>query len=227
MYKWILKRPKHQLLFAIACFILGMFIKITYEYYDDLDDVSRIDAFITNAVYNLRTDALNGPMVDVTALGSISVITIVTIISVITFLALKDRVAALQITMTAIGAGICSRLMKNLVARTRPPEELQLVKVWGYSYPSGHSLAAAAFFLTLTYLICRHIPSYRSRAMLYVLSFVLIMMIGFSRVYLGVHYPSDTISGILFGSSWALLVASLFSYLEIRKGLSGANHLSD
>ncbi len=219
MYKWLLKRPKHQLLFAIASFMLGMFIKITYEYYDDLDDVSRIDSFITQAVYSLRTDALNGPMVDITALGSISIMTIVTVISVITFLALRDRIAALQITTTAIGAGICSRIMKTLVARSRPPENFQLVKVWGYSYPSGHSLASAAFFLAMTYLICRHIPSYRSRALLYVLCLILISMVGFSRVYLGVHYPSDTISGILFGCSWALLVASFFSYLEIRRSV--------
>lgn len=214
---WITKRPRYQLLFAIAAFILGMFIKLTYEFYDDQDDISAIDAFITSAIYNLRTDALNGPMVDITALGSISVITIVTIVSVVTFLALKDRKAALQITITAIGAGLCSRIMKDLVARERPPVETQLVSVWGYSYPSGHSLAAAAFFLALTYLVCRHIPSYRGRTILYFLCITLICMVGFSRVYLGVHYPSDTVSGILFGSSWALIVASLFSYLDNKK----------
>lgn len=213
---WIIRRPRYQLLFAIAAFILGMFIKLTYEYYDDLDDISETDAFITKTIYSLRTDVMNGPMVDITALGSISVITIVTIVSVVTFLALRDRKAALQLTITAIGAGIWSRVMKGLVGRERPPEEQQLVSVWGYSYPSGHSLAAAAFFLTLTYLVCRHIPSYRSRTILYVLCTILICMVGFSRVYLGVHYPSDTASGILFGSSWALLVASIFSYAEIR-----------
>lgn len=217
MYKWLFRRPKYQLLFAIAAFILGAFIKLTYEYYDDQDDVFYIDSVITNFIYSLRTDALNGPMVDITALGSIAVMTIVTIISVITFLAMRDRMAACQITITAIGAGICSRIMKGLVGRARPPEENQLVTVWGYSYPSGHSLAAAAFFLSLTYLITRHVPTYRGRALLYTFCVILILMVGFSRVYLGVHYPSDTASGILFGSSWALLVASLFSYFQAKR----------
>lgn len=219
MYRWISKRPRHQLLLAIAFFILGIFSKLTYEYYDDLDDISQIDKFITETIYSFRSELLNGPMVDITALGSTSVITIVTLFSIVTFLALKDRMAALQITITAIGAGLCSKLLKELVGRERPPQEFQLVKVWGYSYPSGHSLAGAAFFMALTYLLCRHIPGYRSRGILYVFCVILISLIGLSRVYLGVHYPSDTASGILFGTSWAFLVASLFSYLEVSSRL--------
>jgi undecaprenyl-diphosphatase len=219
MYSWLLKRPRHQLLFGIAFFILGLFVKLTYEYYDDRDDISQVDAWISQAIYLMRQDKFNGPMVDITALGSISVITIVTIISVITFLALRDKIAALQIVVAASGAGICSRLMKDLVARDRPPIENQLVIVSGYSYPSGHSLAAAAFYFSLTYLICRHIPTYRGRAALYGLCLVLVFLVGLSRVYLGVHYPTDTLSGIMFGTSWALLVASYFSYREIRQSL--------
>ena len=215
MYKWIFSRPKYQFLFAISFLLLGAFIKFTYELHDE-EEIALFDKYTLSFVMHLRRDYLNGPAVDITALGSYTVLTILTIFAVVIFLALKDKSASLQICLASLGAGILTSLLKGLIARERPQEVTKLVTVSSYSYPSGHSLAAAAFFLSLTYLITRHTESYRRRLFVYVFCFFVVLLVGVSRIYLGVHYPSDTLSGIMFGSAWSLLLASTFSYFESR-----------
>src|SRR5207253_1546946 len=100
---------------------------------------------------------------------------------------------------------------KDLIERARPQVVPRLVVVAGYSYPSGHSLASAAMYLTIGILTARHLRSLRDRLILIGTTALLVVMIALSRVYLGVHYPSDVASGVCLGASWAFLLAALFS----------------
>lgn len=215
MFRWILSRPKYQFLLGLSFLILGLFIKLTYELHDE-KEINLLDKSILNFILSIRSHALSAHAIDITALGSFSVLTIFTLFAVISFLAMNDHLAALQLTMTTVGSGFLSRLLKNLIGRERPSEIPLLVEAEGFSYPSGHSLAAAAFFIALTYLMTRHIESYRRRLIVYLFCLFVIVLVSLSRIYLGVHYPSDTVSGVMFGISWALLVASFFSLFEKR-----------
>jgi undecaprenyl-diphosphatase len=87
----------------------------------------------------------------------------------------------------------------------------QLVHASGFSYPSGHSITSSAIYLTMAILACRHFQSMSSRIVLLALAGLMIALISFSRIYLGVHYPSDTMSGALMGLAWALFMAALFA----------------
>ncbi|SRR6266700_1272582 len=92
-----------------------------------------------------------------------------------------------------------------------------LVQVTGYSYPSGHSLSAAALYLTMAIIAGSHLRTTASKAVLVAGSCVLVATVGVSRVYLGVHYPSDVVSGISLGTAWALILAAAVAVIAARR----------
>jgi undecaprenyl-diphosphatase len=88
------------------------------------------------------------------------------------------------------------------------------VQVSGFSYPSGYSLASASPYLTIAILAVRYFPTTKARVLLLGLTITVISLVCVSRVYLGVHYPSDVVSGTSLGVAWALLLAGSFSMIE-------------
>jgi undecaprenyl-diphosphatase len=103
-------------------------------------------------------------------------------------------------------------LFKDLMERARPPEALRLVHVSSFSYPSGHSLVSACTYLTLAIVVARLVKSRGRRIAAFALAIYLALIIGASRAYLGVHYPTDILAGLLLGSAWALFIGAAFSY---------------
>jgi undecaprenyl-diphosphatase len=85
------------------------------------------------------------------------------------------------------------------------------------SYPSGHSLAAASLYLTVAILVCRHLQRTGHQIAILAMTFGIILLVGMTRIYLGVHYPSDVASGISLGAAWALLLAGCFSFFPVPK----------
>jgi undecaprenyl-diphosphatase len=90
-------------------------------------------------------------------------------------------------------------------------------QVSGLSYPSGHSLAAASLYLTVAILVCRHLQKTGHQIAILAMTIEIILLVGISRIYLGVHYPSDVASGISLGAAWALLLAGCFSFFPVPK----------
>jgi undecaprenyl-diphosphatase len=118
------------------------------------------------------------------------------------------------------GAGVLILLTKGFIERARPTVVPGLVDISGFSYPSGHSLAAAAMYLTIGILVARPLTTVPSRLLVVGLLSLVIGLIALSRVYLGVHYPSDIVSGVALGSAWALLLAGGFSLFERQQHAS-------
>jgi undecaprenyl-diphosphatase len=142
---------------------------------------------------------------DVSALGGFTWITFATVtIAIYLWIDDKTRMAIFLIAATASGA-LLSLLLKSLYARPRPDLVPHLSQVFSSSFPSGHSMLAAVVYLTMGSLVA----SVVSRRMLkvYVLSVAVMLTtsVGLSRVYLGVHYPTDVLAGWLAGLVWALL----------------------
>jgi undecaprenyl-diphosphatase len=153
---------------------------------------------------------------DVTALGSMTVLTFVTL-GVAGFLALSRRRAAALLVLASVGGGtLLSHVLKQLFDRPRPDIVPHAMEVYTQSFPSGHSMLSAVTWLTLGALLARVEP--RRRVKTYVLGMAILttLAVGASRVYLGVHWPTDVLGGWSLGASWALLCWLFASWLQGR-----------
>jgi undecaprenyl-diphosphatase len=141
---------------------------------------------------------------DVTALGGTTVVTLMTL-AVLGFLIIDGKPRAAGLVAISVGGGtLLSSLLKLGFDRPRPDLVPHAVEVYTASFPSGHATAAAVAYLTLGGLVSWSQP--RRRAKIYVLSvaLALTMIVGVSRIYLGVHWPTDVIAGWSIGAAWAL-----------------------
>lgn len=159
---------------------------------------------------------------DITALGSAMVIILLTLM-IIGYLLLTRRIAAALILIVATAGGqAMNATLKHLFGRERPEATLHLVEVRSPSFPSGHSMAASIFYLTTGALLTQ--TAKRRREKMYLIAAVLLVtvLIGFSRVYLGVHYPTDVVAGWCAGVAWAIVCWALARRMRRRGQLEPA-----
>lgn len=155
-------------------------------------------------------------MRDFTALGSHGVVTLLTL-GVCAFLKLdgKGR-AALLVLLAVVGAMIWSPLLKEGFQRDRPDLVPHGQFVQTHSFPSGHSMLSAAAYLSMGALLARVQSRRRLKAFLLGFALLLTLVVGFSRVYLGVHWPTDVLAGWTIGGLWALICWFLARWLQRR-----------
>jgi undecaprenyl-diphosphatase len=154
---------------------------------------------------------------DITALGSSAVLVLVTI-AVAGYLLLRKQYRLLLLLILATAGGsILMVFLKDFFNRPRPPFASAEVFTLTSSFPSGHSMMSAVVYLTLGTLLARTSNQYRYKVYFISVAAVLAVLIGFSRVYLGVHYPTDVVAGWGFGLAWALLIW-LVAYVLQRHG---------
>ncbi|MFS0772306.1 phosphatase PAP2 family protein [Sphingomonas sp. 1P08PE] len=142
--------------------------------------------------------------VDVTALGGGTVLTLV--VSLVAGFLLVQRLwlTALMLVLAAFTGGRAVALVKHLFDRARPDLVDHLVPVSSASFPSGHAASSAIVYLTLAALASQVVRERAARRFLFGAAVLLVGAIGCSRVYLGVHWPSDVLAGWSFGTLWAL-----------------------
>jgi undecaprenyl-diphosphatase len=149
---------------------------------------------------------------DMTALGGIAFLTLLTA-TVGGFLWLKRMYAAMVLVLVAtLGGTVASLLLKELFDRPRPDLVPHLSYVYTSSFPSGHAMLSATVFLTLGALLGRFVNDFSLKAYFLIIAMILTGLVGVSRVYVGVHYPTDVLAGWAAGLAWALacwLVARL------------------
>lgn len=144
-------------------------------------------------------------MRDITALGGVTFLTLLTVVATLALVLHGKWKRAAVFAGTVIAANISSEVLKQVYDRPRPTLVPHGVYVYSGSFPSGHSTLAAATFLTLATVIASLEPRRSTKALTYVLAIALTIMVGFSRVYLGVHWPSDVLGGWSLGAAWALV----------------------
>lgn len=143
-------------------------------------------------------------MRDLTALGGVTVLTIVSA-AVLTFLFLRrERATAAFLAVAILGGQFLSHIAKSGFSRARPDLVPHGVEVASASFPSGHSMMAAVTYLTLAVILCRIEAKFRMRAFYIILAALLTLLVGISRLYLGVHWPTDVLAGWTLGAAWAL-----------------------
>lgn len=219
MFKIVLsdKRTKLLVWAAIAFILMLLFLVFTSEVRESdagqPELVGMIDKSVAEVLSKTRSQTLTNIFIEISALGSVSFLTIAVILGVLFFSLSKNYLAGVFLVITTSSAGLLSQTLKGFFERPRPSLERHLVFVDGFSYPSGHSLGSAAFYLMLALLVSEFYPGRTQRLIIFFVSTMLILLIGFSRIYLGVHYPTDVAAGILLGAIWALLSAIIkFAY---------------
>ena len=197
-------------LVALAASLLGVFAMIAEEMHEGETlgfDKSVLLAFRskTGLFEPLGPPWLLEVMRDITALGSFTVLGLVTI-SVAGFLMLTRKRHAAGIVVLSITSGtLVSSLLKWFFARPRPDLVPHATMVYTQSFPSGHAMLSAVVYLTLGALLARTQAEPKVKAYLLLLAIALTLVVGISRVYLGVHWPTDVLAGWVGGACWALL----------------------
>lgn len=150
---------------------------------------------------------------DITALGSYAFIVIVLVASVGYLLLVRKYALAMVLIAAELGGILMSNLLKIGFDRPRPDIE-HAARVFTPSFPSGHATLAAVTFLTLGALLTRTNPDQRVKLYFIAVAVFLTVIVGSSRVYLGVHYPSDVLAGWCIGSAWAILCWAAALWLQ-------------
>jgi undecaprenyl-diphosphatase len=214
-------------IFTIAGFVL-VFGHIAEEVFEG--DSAKFDEtillFFRSA--NDSLDPIGPPWVeeaarDITALGSYTVLSII-FFAIIAYLVMaRKRAAAFWIFAAVTGGMVLSNLLKLAFERPRPNLVPHAVRVFTTSFPSGHATLSAITYLTLGALLASLHPSIRFKAYFLVLAALLTIAVGISRIYLGVHYPTDVIAGWCIGAAWAGFCWSIFHWLQGRDQIEAAS----
>lgn len=187
-------RKNMRWILIIICLIIFFFI---------LEDVldKEIEQF-DNIIYTWLSNIIKEPITTfakiITTMGSSYVIIPICIISVICFWKKKETK---YIIVNLITIFFSNQLLKRIIERPRP-QEFQIVKELGYSFPSGHSMVSMAFYGFFIYLIYKKVKNKYVKWISIGLLSLLIILIGISRIYLGVHYASDVFAGFLLSISY-------------------------
>ena len=155
-------------------------------------------------------------MRDITALGGTAVLTL-GVLAVTGFLALTRKThAAVTVLVSVVSGMLLSQAIKWAYARPRPELVPHGMETYSASFPSGHSMMAAVVYLTLGALLARHQGQPRMKVYVLVVAVLLTVLVGASRIYLGVHWPTDVLAGWCLGAAWAILCWFAMLWLQRR-----------
>lgn len=164
---------------------------------------------------------LREAMVDFTALGGGAVLTLITLLAAGYLLARRQTAMALFLSLAIAAGGILNTLLKYGFVRDRPDVVPHLVEVSSASFPSGHAMNSAMVYLTLAALLARAERSWRVRVFLMSGAIIVTLLVGFSRAYLGVHWPTDVMAGWSVGAAWAGLASLVALRLQRTRTIEG------
>jgi membrane-associated phospholipid phosphatase len=201
----------------ITSVFVYFFLKILSEFLQQ-DVLVIADLRILNIIKAFRGPRLNREILFLTYLGKTEII-LVGFLAVEIFLAyLKRWRYFITLAVSVIGGQIFVNGIKLLVERGRPPASLTLVSEPSYSFPSGHAFVACSFYGLLAYFVYRTTKNRWARFFTMLLTILLIGGIGFTRIYLGVHWPTDVLASFAAGAAWLTM---LITILEIRRKFKG------
>ncbi len=177
---------------SIAIFIiLGINIKTSQE-------GILFDEIIMDYVHSRTTPLGTNIMKTITYFGSVYFFLPIGIVIFIYMLRQNNTQGILLLILSTLGSYGLNYILKNIFVRTRPLKYF-LIEQGGYSFPSGHAMVSMTFYTTMTYIFTRDCEKRDKESVIWFLNGLIIFLIGFSRIYLGVHWPTDILMGYLIG----------------------------
>jgi undecaprenyl-diphosphatase len=224
------KLERHEITWLLvgvgACLLLWGFLALASEVMEG--DTTSLDTTILKALREADDPSrpigptwLQGVMLDLTALGGPTVLWLV-VLSVVGFLLLQERYRTAVVVMaTAASGDLLNYALKNLFLRPRPEIVPYLRDVSGTtSFPSGHAMESAIIYLTLGAMLMQLAERRLTKIYCIGMAVFLTFLVGVSRVYLGVHYPTDVVAGWMFGFFWASLCWIIAKRFERETGVA-------
>lgn len=219
------KKKKTFLLLALISII--PFAIIVIMTLSGWEKMTQLDYQISRYIYNWHSSTSNQIMTIITHMGDAVTQTIVTSLTVIALFFMKKWRSGLWYGLTVLlGALVLNGSVKELYGRARPSEIKALVEIGGYSFPSGHSMGAVIVYGGILFLIFQFTRSFSLRIFFSILIVPLILLIGFSRIYLAVHFPSDVIGGFSLGLSWLSLTIAILGLKYTNRELAKSSRYS-
>ncbi|WP_235427280.1 phosphatase PAP2 family protein [Cohnella kolymensis] len=187
------------------------------------NNIDWFDSAGISMIRGMESPGLTGVMKFFTFIGAGHPVSIITVfIGCALYFPLKYRWELVFFVGVVSGSALLNVVLKLLFHRARPTLN-RIVEANGFSYPSGHSMAAFTLYGVLCYLLWKNIKNVIGRVALIAAASIIILTIGISRIYLGVHYPSDVIGGYLASCAW--LAACIGFFENFRKNLPFSGHL--
>jgi len=224
------KLERHEITWLLVgvgvCLLLWGFLALASEVMEG--DTTTLDTTILKALRKaddptrpIGPAGLQGVMLDLTALGGPTVLWLI-VLSVVGFLLLQERYrTAVVVIATGASGDVLNFVLKNLFLRPRPDVVPHLRDVSGTtSFPSGHAMESAIIYLTLGAMLMQLAERRLTKVYCIGLAVFLTLLVGISRVYLGVHYPTDVVAGWMFGFFWASLCWIVAKRFERETGVA-------
>jgi undecaprenyl-diphosphatase len=218
MKEWIRQNVDLTILLMLVVMAAGLwgFIEIADEVLEGQSDT--YDQMIVD-FFGIGHDAQRSRLAeeiwrDFTALGGIAVMTLASV-SVAGYFLIRKKYALLVLLIAAVSGGVLlSLLLKNIFDRPRPEYAGSLTYIMTSSFPSGHSMLSAVTYLTLGVMLASNHRQRRLKIYFLTLAVLLTVLTGLSRVYLGVHYPTDVLAGWMAGLVWAVFCWLVAAFLQ-------------
>jgi len=210
-------KPKRLFIFGLIMTIPFLFL--VYMSYQDWGFVGTLDEMIGNEFYEERETLLNYFFIFITRLGDGWFMILLTL-SVTAYAGLykkNKQIAWWYFLTVSLGAGATNQILKFIFQRERPTTVAHLIEQGGYSFPSGHAMGSIIAYGALLFLIIRTYSSWKVILPSVIVLVPLIALIGISRIYLGVHYPSDVIGGFSLGLAILSLSLGIYSLFLTKK----------
>ena len=201
---------KSNLKWIIALISLVLFMIIIKNIYQQ--DIASFDNFYYHHISKLISNRMTPFIKIITNLSSAYVLIIITVLFLLLF---KNKRPGILVLINLVTIFLFNLILKLIVARPRP-SDINLIEELGYSFPSAHAMISTAFYGFIAYLICKTNLNKSLKILYTVLLAITIILIGISRIYLGVHFASDVFGGILIAISYLILYTNIVE--KIKKG---------
>lgn len=209
MKEKILNTKNFKWIILFMCLL--MFFAILEDVFEK--QIMKLDILGYGLISNMISNNITPVTIVITNFGG--AITLIGL-TIIFLLVIKNKKISLSILFNLGIATFLNILLKNIIQRPRP-EGFRLISETGYSFPSGHSMISMAYYGYLIYLIFKFVKNKKLKTFLIIILGVLILSIGISRIYLGVHYTSDVIAGFVLSISYLIIYTSIIKKYIIER----------
>ena len=209
MKEKILNAKNFKWIILFMCLL--MFFAILEDVFEK--EIMKLDILGYGLISTLISNNITPVAIVITNLGG--AITLIGL-TIIFLLIIKNKKISLSILLNLGISAFLNILLKNIIQRPRP-DEFRLISETGYSFPSGHSMVSMAYYGYLIYLIFKFVKNKKLKTFLITILCILILSIGISRIYLGVHYTSDVIAGFVLSISYLIIYTSIIKKYIIER----------